>query len=220
VAIIGLGSGETAWAAGCREATRSITVFETAGPQESLLRELARRERHHGLDGLLQDPRLNVITGDGRFALLQGDPRYDVIEMDALTPYLGYSGNIYSVEFFRLCAARLKPGGLLCSWAPTPRVRHAILAAFPHVVGFEGESVLLAGSAPIHVDPGEWARRMQDEATTRYLGGAIRDEVLEALRHFSVLPALRGQEPEMNHDLSPADEFLRPLRRARRAARS
>jgi predicted membrane-bound spermidine synthase len=216
VAIIGLGSGETAWAAGCREETRSITVFETAGPQEPLLRELARRERHHGLDGLLQDPRLRVVTADGRFALQQGEARYDVIEMDALTPYLGYSGNIYSVEFFRLCAARLKPGGLLCAWAPTPRVRHAILGTFPNVVGFEDESVLLAGGAPIALDPRQWARRIREEAATRYLGDAVRDEVLEALRHASE-PRAPSVAAEVNHDLSPADEFLRPLHRPGRA---
>jgi predicted membrane-bound spermidine synthase len=216
VAIIGLGSGETAWAAGCRGETRSITVFETAAPQQGLLRELARRERQHGLAGLLQDPRLGVVTADGRFALQQGDARYDVIEMDALTPYLGYSGNVYSVEFFRLCAARLKPGGLLCSWAPTPRVRHAILATFPHVLGFEDESVLVASGAPLAVDHGLWARRLEDPATTRYLGEAVRDEIVQALRHASVPRAPTGPAMEMNHDLFPADEFLKPLRRPRR----
>ena len=29
------------------------------------------------------------------------------------------SGNLYSVEFFELCARRLKPGGVLCSQKPT-----------------------------------------------------------------------------------------------------
>jgi spermidine synthase len=213
VAIIGLGSGETAWAAACREETRSITVFETAAPQEPLLRELSRLGHHHGLDGLLQDPRLRVVTADGRFALQQGDARYDVIEMDALTPYLGYSGNIYSVEFFRLCESRLKPRGLLCSWAPTPRVRHAILATFPYVVGFEEESVLLASDSPIVLDPGEWARRLRAEGPTLYLGEPARDEVLDALRRASVPRPLASADVDMNRDLSPADEFLRPLRR-------
>jgi spermidine synthase len=210
VAIIGLGSGETAWAAGCRPETRSIRVFETAGPQLPLLRELARQEHTSGLDGLLRDPRLSVETGDGRFALQQGRSLYDVIEMDALTPYLGLSGNIYSVEFFRVCAARLKPGGLLCSWCPTPRVRNAIRATFPHVVAFEGEELLVAGESPIALEPDGWARRLADEAPSRYLGEPIRDEVRAALLRARSLPAGDDAAADMNRDLSPADEFLRP----------
>ena len=220
VAIVGLGSGETAWAAGCRPETRSVTVFETAAPQERLLRELLRRERQPGLDALLQDPRLTVVVGDGRFALQKTSARYDVIEMDALTPYLAYSGNVFSLEFFRLCAARLKPGGILCSWCPTPRVRHAVLATFPHVVAFEDDSVLLGSDAPIPVDPRPWAGRIRAEATDLYLGREIRDEVLEALHDSSLPRPPVAREAEVNHDLDPADEFLRPLHRPGRHRRT
>jgi SAM-dependent methyltransferase len=219
VAIVGLGSGETAWSAGCREETRSVTVFETAAPQQTLLRELARRERHAGLEDLMMDARLHVVTGDGRYALQQGKALYDLIEMDPLTPYLAYSGNVYSAEFFRLCAARLKPGGLLCAWVPTPRVRHGLLRAFPHVLSFEGESVLIASNDPIDVRPSVWADRVRSEAVTRYLGTSIRDEVLEALGHASE-PRIRVADAELDHDLSPADEFLRPLRRPSHAGRA
>src|SRR5262249_43238190 len=145
--------------------------------------------------------------------------RYDVIEMDALTPYLGYSGNVLSAEFFALCASRLKPGGLMCAWVPTARVRHGILAAFPHAVSFAGDAVLVASSDPIPVEPALWAARLDKSGGARYLGAAIHAEVVEALAHPSPV-RLRVPGAELNHDLSPADEFLRPLRRPAHAARA
>ena len=45
VAIIGLGSGDTAWASASRPETRSLTVFEISGPQPKLLRQLAAEAR-------------------------------------------------------------------------------------------------------------------------------------------------------------------------------
>ena len=58
---------------------------------------------------------------DGRHAIQSGADRYDVIEADALRPYHAGSGNLYSLEFFERCGRALKPGGIMCSWAPTPR---------------------------------------------------------------------------------------------------
>ena len=96
VAIIGLGSGDTAWAALCRSETRSLTVFEIAGPQRALLTRVAERDGLPELRSLLRDPRLTVRLDDGRHALAHGEERYDVIEADALWPYAAYSGNLYS----------------------------------------------------------------------------------------------------------------------------
>ena len=41
VAVVGLGSGDTAWAAACRRETRSLRVFEICAPEQRLLRRLA-----------------------------------------------------------------------------------------------------------------------------------------------------------------------------------
>jgi len=41
IVVVGLGSGETAWAAGCRPETRSLQVYEIAASQPRLLREVS-----------------------------------------------------------------------------------------------------------------------------------------------------------------------------------
>src|SRR5260370_10425642 len=58
VAVIGLGSGETAWAVACRSETRSVDVFEIAAAQPRLLRELAAATAAPRLKPLLSPPRL------------------------------------------------------------------------------------------------------------------------------------------------------------------
>ena len=118
VAVVGLGSGNTAWAALCRGETRRARVYEICWPQLGLLEDLAARpSRPTHLRRFLKDPRLDVRFADGRHALRDATKLYDTIEMDALRPSHAMAGNLYSLEFFQGAAQRLKPGGLMCSWA-------------------------------------------------------------------------------------------------------
>jgi hypothetical protein len=73
---------------------------------------------------------MSLELADGRHALLREARTYDVIELDALRPQAAYSGNLYSLEFYRLCAKRLSPGGLMCTWAPTWRVHQTFRRVF------------------------------------------------------------------------------------------
>ncbi len=210
VAIIGLGSGDTAWAAGCRTETRSITVFEIAARQHLLLERLARSEDLPELASFLRDPRLRIVAADGRHALGQPGPLYDLIEADALWPYAAYSGNLYSVEFFRACARRLKPGGLMCTWAPTSRVVATFLAAFPHVVGPRNRSLLIGANEPIAIAPEAWRARLLSPAVASYLGARRVEDLLGPLDKLRVVEAAPDDRPSLNDDLHPRDEFLAP----------
>ena len=65
VVVVGLGSGETAWAVGCRGETRSLRVYEIAAAQPRLLRAVSTVAPFAGLVELLSDPRL-TRGGGGR----------------------------------------------------------------------------------------------------------------------------------------------------------
>jgi hypothetical protein len=207
VAIIGLGSGDTAWAAGCRPQTSRVVVYELGAPEERLLHRAAREVALPSLARFLDDPRVEVVTADGRNALARSETRYDLIEADALRPHSAYSGNVYSLEFFRLCARRLKPGGLMCSWAPTPRVHRTFCEAFPHVLELEGGSVVVGSNEPIEIAPAVWLERLGAPEVRAYLGEAVAGEVARALS--SARPAV--PEPfragGANRDLFPRDEL-------------
>jgi predicted membrane-bound spermidine synthase len=215
VAIIGLGSGDTAWGAGLRPETRSIRVYEISGQQPVLLRELAstesvREDIRLGLSALLDDPRVRIVTGDGRQALQHGDALYDLIEADAVTTDMAYSGNLYSVEFFDLCRRRLKPGGVMCTWSPTPRVYRAFLEAFPYVLEMEDRGILVGSNELIPIERRAWRDRTLSPEVVDYLGSlSLAQRVLEGLR--TVRKAEKPSTTEdVNRDLFPRDEFRTP----------
>jgi hypothetical protein len=213
IAIVGLGSGDTAWGAACRPETASVTVFEIAGPQPRLLRELVASPADAGrLDELrrfLSDPRVRIEVADGRNALEHGGRLYDVIEADALQRDVAYSGTVYSLEFFRLCGRRLKPGGLMCSWAPTPRVEATFRQAFPHVLRFEG-GILVGSNERIPIDRDAWIARLGAKPVVDYFGEGLARLVLRHLRTGERLETVGPADRGLNHDLFPRDEFLVP----------
>lgn len=216
VAVIGLGSGDTAWAAACRPETRTLTVFEVCGIQLPLLGRLGARaggELPH-LVNFLGDPRVRVAEADGRIALERGGRDFDLIEADAIRPTGAYSGNLYSLEFFRLCASRLRPGGLMCSWSPTPRTRATFRAVFPHVVQLDNGVVLIGSNEPIRLDPDAWRARLSSGAVARYLGPDILNECLGSLDTARTLPPPDppARADEVNTDLFPRDEYQSPTR--------
>lgn len=212
LAIIGLGSGDTAWAAACRRETRAVTVFEISAPQPRVLRAFLGRRPLRELQRLLEDPRVSIRIADGRNALERGSARYDLIEADPLPPGGAGSGNLYSSEFFAACARRLRPGGVMCSWAPTPRVYATFCRVFPHVLEFtHGEHQYLVGSnQPLPGRLDEWLARLEAEAVSAYLGPTIAADVAASLRTVRRATLSDEVDIEPNLDLFPRDELRLP----------
>jgi spermidine synthase len=187
-------------------------VFEISGPQPKLLRQLAAAQPFEKLRNLLEDPRLRIRLADGRNALEQEGVLYDIIEADALWPIAPYSGNLYSVEFFRQCMRRLKPGGILCTWAPTPRVYASFTQAAPHIVGLGDRSVLVGSNEPIDVDIETWRARALSPEVVAYLGQESAEGTAWLLDRVQVLHRFKRRQlvRNMNWDLFPRDEFHAP----------
>src|SRR6185436_17027687 len=203
VAVVGLGSGDTAWAAGCRRETQSVTVFEISSPQPRILRRYSAQDGLVELRTFLSDPRVALRLEDGRRALEASATTYDTIETDAIWPESAGSGNLYSLEFFRACARRLCPGGLVCTWAPTERVKATFRAVFPYVLEAEDGVILIGTAYLLQMDLAAWLARL--EASTRYLGELRAQQIAERLR--GLRPAAAPVEVLPNRDLFPRDEF-------------
>ena len=198
VAIIGLGSGNTAWAALGRPGVSKVVVYEIASPQKPALETLNSRREFDQLATLLSDSRLELRMADGRHGLAVRDERFDVIEIDALYPFVAWSGNIYSQEFFALCRDRLAEHGLLVAWAPTPRVLRTLATVFPEVLVFPGD-IVIASREPIS------ARSAVNVLDDRF-GTALRDDLIALVSAGRA--HVRGPG-DVNRDLDPRDEFSR-----------
>ncbi len=207
VAIIGLGSGDTAWGAGVREETAKVTVFEIAISQPKLLRRVEDAPRMSRLKAFLADPRVNIIRDDGRRRLESDGLTYDVIEADAIFPDSSMSGNLYSKEFYEMVGRRLRPGGIFSAWVPTERIRATALLAFAHAINFG--PLFLLSNEPIAIDLDLWDARLRSARSVDYLGIARINEIAPFM-----LKAREAARPhpdtEINRDLDPRDEFVRP----------
>lgn len=209
VAVIGLGSGDTAYSLGGRKETTTITVIEIVQSQLATLQQLQTSRPYGGLQGLLQDPRYRFAFTDGRTFLGRQARTYDVIEADALRPTSAYAGNLYSYEYFLLLKSRLKPGGLAVTWAPTDRVLGTFTRAFPHVLQIG--SILVGSMEPIEYEPELIRARVQDQFSQAHYANAGIDVMA------AVAPLLEAQvsrhsgsahpDRDMNRDLHPKDEY-------------
>lgn len=206
VGIVGLGSGDTAWAAAFRSETESLTVFEISRPQPRALLRLVGFLDFPDLRRLLEDSRLTIRLEDGRKALEGERAEYDLLEADATWPETAGSGNLYSYEFFQAASARLAPGGVMCTWAPTRRTYRTFRSVFPHVVEDASGGILIGSNEAIPFEPEAWvARAVSGEA---YLGADRLAEVVEALRDLR--PSAGSVEGSLNRDLFPRDELAVP----------
>jgi spermidine synthase len=215
VAVIGLGSGDTAWALGLRKETEQITVFEIATSQPRLLERMRHRPGMHQLDRFLGDPRVRLVKDDGRRRIGTDGVKYDVIEADALYPDSGLAGYLYSVEFFQLAARALKPGGILCTWVPRARVEASAQRAFRHALKLD--KLLVLSNDPLSLEPEVWRARLSSPEVQRYLGseGGEPTRSIESALATAAEAEPLNPDHEFNEDLQPRDEFARPRRRIR-----
>ena len=208
IAVIGLGSGETAWAVACRQETRRVRVFEIAASQPRLLLELSVAAPFPSLVELLSDRRVRTEVADGRQALTRDERRYDVIEVDALHLTGAGSGNLYSLEFFRLCARRLKPGGLACSQKPGRRVGLTFAEAFPHVLDFG--NMVVGSNEEIAIDVAAWEARLREPGVARRFDAESLAGISARLAAVAVGVRNPTARVGFNRDLFPRDEFGTP----------
>lgn len=67
---------------------------------------------------VLEDPRIHPKIMDGRAWLRRTDHRYDVITLEPMPPTFAGVNALYSLEFYRLVAGHLNPGGIAAQWLP------------------------------------------------------------------------------------------------------
>ena len=211
VAIIGLGSGDTVYAAAGRAETEHVVCVEIIRPQIATLHALAGRDSYGGLHALLRDPRVQHLSGDGRAFLRRTPQRFDIIEADALRPTSAYSGNLYSEAYFALVRSRLKPNGLAATWVPTRRIGDTFIKVFPYVVNLPG--ILIGSNDPFDIDARVVTARLSDPRIREHYQRAGIDIAALLSPYLDAASTRVGPEfdratlVDVNTDLFPKDEY-------------
>ncbi len=211
IAIVGLGSGDTVYAAASRPETERVVCVEIIRPQLATLHALAQRDSYGGLRALLRDPRVEHAFGDGRAYLMRTSQKFDIIEADALRPTSAFSGNLYSEAYFTLVRSRLKRHGLAATWVPTVRIHDTFVKVFPYVVHVPG--ILLGSNEPFEVDRDAVAARLADPRVREHYDRARIDIAALMATYLGAEPARIGPDfdrstlGDVNTDLFPKDEY-------------
>ena len=211
VAVVGLGSGDTAWASACRPETRSRHASSRSRPPQPriLLRQARGASR--------TCPTLRRPARRTRGCVRVEDGRQALEREDRLRPHRGRrvyltsagSGNLYSLEFFSAARGSLKPGGLVCSQKPNRRVALTFAEALPHVVDFG--NMVVGSNQEIPLDTEAWLARLRSAPVARRFDKDTLAGIEERL--VSAAPGDRNPTARIgiNRDLFPRDEFGTPV---------
>lgn len=214
IMIIGLGSGGTPHTIGVNPQTKRIKIIELLGAELPVLQQYSRRPAGKALKYLFQDPRYEIIVGDGRRELTVSEEKFDIIEADAIQPWRSRAGMLYSQEFFREVQSCLKPGGFFVQWDVGAGAKKTMQSVFPYVtrVGMAGNLWILIGSdRPVEFDQELLLSRLEDSQVVNFLEQAEIDPVAvrQDVRQAQVMqftPQTVKPQP-YNTDLFPRGEY-------------
>ena len=165
----------------------------------------------------LESATVRVVFADPR-RFLAGAPAYDLILIASPEPSSGQSNRFYTREFFRLCAARLSPHGVVALrlpssenfWTPgllrrNGSVHAALAAAFPDVLVLPGDTdTLLASKSRLSRDPAVLAARLRERGVAaRLVTPEYLRYVLTNDRREHVARLLSGAGVAPNSDETP-----------------
>jgi spermidine synthase len=217
--VIGLGTGSTAGWLGRVDGMQRVDVAEI----EPAIRRVAEACEPVN-QACLRNPRIRLQWGDARELLLTTRQRYDIIFSEPSNPYRAGISSLFTLEFYRAAAERLRPGGLYLQWvqgyevdAEVVRTAFATLSTvFPHVEAWQlhGADLLLVGSAsPIDHDIARQRARALSEPFASALNQVWGVSGVEGFYAGFVAPAELANElraitgSRLNTDDRPRIEF-------------
>jgi spermidine synthase len=155
---IGLGGGGTLRALVHHPEPQEIVVVEIDP------RVVAMARKHFAVfnDHALDDPRVRVVTNDGR-NFMDGVPeRFDVITSGPPNLWVSGATGLFTQEFYRAAANRLTATGILCQWLPLYEMKrndfrmmiHTIHTVFPNLAFWRvgPDVIVLASPQPLGME--------------------------------------------------------------------
>ncbi len=166
----------------------------------------------------LSDPAVHLIWADPRPFLRKSGTRYDLILIGMPEPASGQANRFYTREFFRDCAARLAPGGIVALTLPTPgniwspqlldrtaSVQRALASVLPETLLLPGEAtVLTASRTSLPASSSILEKRLRERGIeTRMVTAPYLRYLFAGDRKRTLETGLRERTVAMNTDLRP-----------------
>ncbi|MEA2602554.1 MAG: spermidine synthase [Acidobacteriota bacterium] len=216
---IGLGGGFTLRAVVHHPEPREITVVEI----DPRVVEAARAHFAPFNERALDDPRVRVVTNDGRNFMDAGGGRFDVITSEPPNIWVSGVSGLFTEEFYRAAANRLATNGVLCQWVPLYEMKrndfrtmvHTIHTVFPNVAFWQvgTDVIVLASPDPFKIELPQVVARLRSPALARDFSavGLTMRGVVELMNSPAVRPdqvdTYLGRVDSLNRDDRPILEF-------------
>lgn len=155
--VVGIGTGESAGIMG-EYPFRRIDVVDFSA------RVVEAADRHFGMlnFGVLRNPRVAVHVDDGRHYLFTHPVKLSLLTLEVNRLWTAGEGDLYSREFYEICAARIGSEGVLQQWVPlfslsipeTLIILRTVRQVFPYVALYVGggSGMIVASRSPLELD--------------------------------------------------------------------
>lgn len=219
VLVIGLGGGITLRAVTHHPEAQSITVAEV----DPRVVEMARRWFAPYNGRALEDPRVRMVSNDGRSYLDGTRETFDVIVSGPPEIWVAGASGLFTEELYRAAAAHLSAGGILCQRIPFSEMEredfrtmlHTITLVFPNVTFWKvgADVILLASRQPFQIELEPTVARLRNAALGQDFSaiGITMRGVLQIMNTPVVRPeqvqAFLGDAQTVNVDDRPVLEF-------------
>jgi spermidine synthase len=175
-------------------------------------------------NAVFSDPRSTLRVLDARTWLMAMPRSYDIITSEPSNPWQTGNANLFTVDFFRLAARRLAPGGVFTQWLPfyhmNPNHFRLILKSFrtvfPHVnVWLAATDTIIIGSMdPLVIDPNRLKETLARSAVRSKFASLGIDSSASLLSFFyldeQATEAFTANTNGLNLDSRPVVEFDAP----------
>jgi spermidine synthase len=159
----------------------SVTAVDAVDLSGSMLGALPLFEREN--DAVFRDAKVRLVHADGRHFLELSRERYGLITLEPPPPLVQGSVHLYTAEFYRLCRAHLKPGGVVAQWLPlhaqslssAKAAARTFLDAFPYAqlwLPSIRDAILIGSDRPLVLDSGRLAEAYATPRTRANLEAA------------------------------------------------
>ncbi len=145
--------------------------------------------------GAITNSIVRHVVGDGRNHIEYTDQMFDVITSVPSNPWIAGIGNLFTVEFFEACRARLAEGGILCNWIHKINMRdedfRTVARTFSMVFGehaqlwdFGLDCMLIGSLAPVTFDQARFAASLANPEIANDLANLGVTDTATFLKHF------------------------------------
>ncbi len=143
---------------------------------------------------VIENPRLRMHIDDGRNFLLTTDRRYDVITFEPMPLAVAGVSTFYTREYYALCRARLRPGGIVSQWVPLHSLNPEIVRSLIHTFTVEfreycaffvnADLFLIGSDQPLYLDYEKARDRLERPKVHETLADAGLCDVEEVFASF------------------------------------